>query len=266
MIKLIATDIDGTLLPEGTKNLNPEYFALIRTLHARGIRFAAASGRGFESVQNLMAPVKEEAILMAENGAYISENGKLLRCRQFEPGLSARIISFIRTLPSVRFYFTSTLEGAFTDTQDEEIIRSNEEGYQLTFHRAQDILKVAALPMKIAMYSDGDASKLAGPAREYFAGANVQIVESGVHWVDFIPEGASKGEAVAWLQERCGITREETIAFGDNNNDISLLQRAKESFAVAEAREELKKAAAHVIGSYREDSVLQTIRAQIPGL
>ena len=49
MIKLIVTDIDGTLLPEGTHSLDPEYFEVITRLREKGIQFAAASGRHWKS-------------------------------------------------------------------------------------------------------------------------------------------------------------------------------------------------------------------------
>ena len=266
MIRLIASDIDGTLLKEGTSNLNPEYFRVIRELRKRDIWFAAGSGRGFESLENLMAPVRKEVLLMAENGAYISKSGKRLQAITFSPDLQRQIISFIRSLPNVGFCFLSTVDGSITDSADEDMIRSNEEGYNLHFHRADDILQVTSPAMKIAMYSKGDASDLAKPARERFSGTNVQIAESGAHWVDFIPEGASKGSALAALQKMLGISKEETIAFGDNNNDISMILQAGMGYAVAEAREELKAAADHVIGSYREDSVLKTILEIFPDL
>ena len=266
MIRLIASDVDGTLVQEGTSNLNPEYFQVIRTLRKRGVLFAAASGRGFESLENLMAPVRDDVIMMAENGAYISENGVRLQAISFPADLQKRIIAFIQSLPGAGFPFLSTVDGSFTDSKDEEMIRINEEGYDLHFHRVDNITDVTSPAMKIAMYAQGDAHDLAVPAREFFAGCNVHISESGAHWVDFIPEGASTGNALAFIQKRFEIAKAETIAFGDNNNDISLIQQAGTGYAIAEAREELKSVCAHVIGSYREDSVLRTLKTLFPDL
>ena len=53
MIKLVVTDIDGTLLPEGTDQLNPELFEVIRTLKKKGIQFAVGSGRQYMSMRYL---------------------------------------------------------------------------------------------------------------------------------------------------------------------------------------------------------------------
>ena len=56
MIKLIATDIDGTLLRDGTLMLDPEYMTVIEKLIAKGIRFVACSGRQFISERKLLLP------------------------------------------------------------------------------------------------------------------------------------------------------------------------------------------------------------------
>ena len=55
MIKLIVSDVDGTLVPEGTNSLNPEIFTLIRRLKSQGIYFAVASGRHKCSIEKMFA-------------------------------------------------------------------------------------------------------------------------------------------------------------------------------------------------------------------
>ena len=67
-VKLIATDIDGTLLPEGTDRINPEIFDVILRLKEQGIVFVAASGRQYYSMAHLFEPVKQDMIFIAENG------------------------------------------------------------------------------------------------------------------------------------------------------------------------------------------------------
>ena len=71
MIKLIASDIDGTLLQEGSDRLDPEFYTVIPELKKRGILFAAASGRGYASISRLFAPVKDEMIFIADNGSNV---------------------------------------------------------------------------------------------------------------------------------------------------------------------------------------------------
>ena len=78
MIKLIVSDIDGTILPEGTDLINPKLYDAIRILREKGIRFAAASGRQYESMHHVFAPVADEIYFISENGTNIMYQGKNL--------------------------------------------------------------------------------------------------------------------------------------------------------------------------------------------
>ena len=71
MIKLIVSDIDGTLVPEGSTDLNPEYLEVIKKLTEKGIVFAAASGRHASSINAVFQPVSERIY-------YVSDNGRVL--------------------------------------------------------------------------------------------------------------------------------------------------------------------------------------------
>lgn len=73
------------------------------------------------------------------------------------------------------------------------------------------------------------------------------ILGAGAHWVDIMTAGADKGAALESLQKKLHISKEETMAFGDNMNDIGLFRVAGESFAVATAREAVKDAAKYVM-------------------
>ena len=65
MIKLIASDLDETLLPEGTFDLNPEYFEVIRELKRKGILFVASSGRHSSSIRRLFRCVENDVVRFA---------------------------------------------------------------------------------------------------------------------------------------------------------------------------------------------------------
>lgn len=70
-IKLICSDIDGTLLQYGKKELESEIFEQIRELHRRGILFCPASGRQYTSLRKLFAPVADCCVFLCENGGVI---------------------------------------------------------------------------------------------------------------------------------------------------------------------------------------------------
>ena len=91
MIKLIASDLDGTLLKEGTMDINPEIYDIIRKLKAKGIVFAAVSGREYDSIERVFAPVKDDIYFIAGNGGIISYQGEIIEkngnsCRYTQRG------------------------------------------------------------------------------------------------------------------------------------------------------------------------------------
>ena len=82
MIKLIATDVDGTLVKDSSPRVYPEIFEEIRRLKEKGIICAIASGRQYHSVAAMFAPVAENLIFIVENGAHI-------RCRDTDISVMA---------------------------------------------------------------------------------------------------------------------------------------------------------------------------------
>ncbi len=78
MKRLIASDIDGTLLKDGQQTLDDIFFDLISTLHAQGVLFVAASGRQLASLNMLFEPVADDIVFIAENGAYVSYKDEII--------------------------------------------------------------------------------------------------------------------------------------------------------------------------------------------
>ena len=73
MIKLIVSDVDGTLVPDGSPDLDPEVFDIILKLREKGMQFVVASGRPWASVESAFEPVKKKIFYVANNGAYVGD-------------------------------------------------------------------------------------------------------------------------------------------------------------------------------------------------
>lgn len=258
-IKLVASDVDGTLLVEGTPYLNPAYYDVIRELKKQGILFTVASGRQFISVRNVFREIEDEVYFIADNGAHVLKGTETLYCHTMERKVVEDIVAYVRTLPDA-FMLFSTPGGAYTDCKNREYIRKNEEGYHVKMVQVEDILTVKEPVIKIALCCETiDAEEMARPASRLF-GEVAEVTASGAHWVDFMAKGMDKGKALTKLQERLSISFEETMAFGDNLNDVTMLQNAGESYAVATARAAAKKAARYVLEDTSGDAVLMVLR------
>lgn len=230
MVKLIASDLDGTLLPEGTKDINPELYSVIRQLKAKGIIFVAASGREYDTIKTVMEPVDEDIYCISNNGARIMEYGKneLLKL-SIDWQTTCDIVKYLRTLDDV-FYAVNTSQGTIVDKRDQEILDLLTNGYGLKFNLVDDVLAQETDDLKISAYVRGDAGEAAKPMIELFSNVT-HVTAAGAHWVDFIHSDADKGKTLTELMKTLGIKKEECWSFGDNYNDISLLEAAGTSFA-----------------------------------
>ncbi len=98
-IKLIACDLDGTLLHPGEREPRSEAFELIDELHRRGIVFMPASGRQYASLRHLFAPVADELAYVCENGALVMSEGRAVVKRSMERSLAMDIANAVVAYP-----------------------------------------------------------------------------------------------------------------------------------------------------------------------
>ena len=88
----------------------------------------------------------------------------------------------------------------------------------------------------------------------------MEVCMAGECFLDFMAKGCNKGKALSIMQGHYGIGREATVAFGNADNDIPMLQNAAHSYAVAAASTRLKETASQVIGEMKDDAVLKKLR------
>ena len=99
MVKLIASDLDGTLLQNGARDVNPIVFDQIRTLKEHGIMFAAASGRQYLNLRRLFTPVQDDIAYIAENGSLCIYNEATISKGIIEQDLAYRILDEVARYP-----------------------------------------------------------------------------------------------------------------------------------------------------------------------
>lgn len=260
MIRLIASDIDGTLIQDSTPDLYPEMVDAIRALTQKGILFCAASGRQYESVRNVFRDVAEEIAYIVENGARIRYQGKDISITPMKREYAEGILAMIRPYYGSCEAIISTTKGSLVESTNQEFIDLLNYGYHNTFRRVKDVLEEDEEIIKIAIYRKGSIREL---GEGLFIPAwqdKVKACMAGEEWVDFMDASVDKGNALSFLQNFLGVKREETMAFGDNNNDIGMMLAAGESYAVETAVEEVKQAAGRICPGYREKGVYKTIK------
>lgn len=224
MIRLVASDIDGTLLPYGEKEISGEIFDLIRRLERKGILFCPASGRQYTSVRKLFTPVADHIPYLCENGAVVfgpGSPGPVLGKTPMDRVQAEAACRHILSLEG-REVLISGLNTSYLCPKEASFIPVMEQvGNNLALlPRPEDTPEDM---VKLAAYCPGRLEETCRVLTERW-GAVFHVAIAGECWVDLTL--ADKGTGLAQLCAALGISAEEVMAFGDNYNDVPMLEWA----------------------------------------
>lgn len=261
MIKLIATDVDGTLVKDGTLEINPEYMEIINRLVAQGILFVVCSGRQFVSQKKLFAPIKEKLLYIADGGTVIRDYHKLLKVFHMKETVWRGMYEMVQTMPQCDC-FVATPEYCLAEDAKSTMFRWLKDSYGYDIREVADLRKYPANEIiKFSVYHKNACEEMCRPLFIPTFEQQAKVTVSGKEWVDCLPKNVNKGSSLDWLLSYLNIKPEEVCVFGDNLNDIEMLTLAGESYAVSNAREEVRLAAKHVCDPYWEDGVLKVLKS-----
>lgn len=260
-IKLIATDVDGTLVKDSSREVYDEMIEVIRDLKDAGIHFVIASGRQYGSIRKMFAATERKLSYIAENGAHIILNGENFSVTKMNRDYVEEIMADLRGLYSEGCHVVaSTAKGCYLESKDEAFIHLISEEYRNDVTLTEDILKVDAEIIKLAVYKKETIRSIGESFLIPKWQDKVKVTMAGEEWVDFMDKSVDKGNALKKIQEALHVGREETMVFGDNNNDLGMILSAEESYAVENAVEELKAAAKQICPDYTKKGVCQVLK------
>ena len=261
-IKLIAIDIDGTLV-NNNREITPEVFEAIQKAKAAGVKIVIATGRPLLGVQNIL-----EALNLLDAGDYvITYNGALVQATATGEAFIDEPLTYDDYLDiemeSRRLktpLHSITMSTVYTHNRNISKYTINEAyitGLPLKYRTAEEMAKHEIIKM---MYIDDpdklDATiaKLPQRFRERYT-----IVKSTPFYLEILNKNASKGLAVQHLAEKLGISYEETMAIGDEENDRSMLEAVGNPVVMANGNPELKKIAKYITKSNEDSGVAHAI-------
>lgn len=265
MIRLVVSDVDGTLVEDGGSVLsfNPQYYDVIRELDKKGIKFVVCSGRQRVSLEKLFYPIKDMIYFAVDGGSMVYYQGKRIYSKVLTADICDEILEDATKIPQCDIMVCG-LKRAYARSEDSEMYRWMVNDYGYDIEAVGDLRKnVQDEIVKISLYHHNMVEELTNPWFRPKWASKVKLNLAGIQWLDCVPKSAGKGTAIEFIQKQLQVSVSETMAFGDNQNDIDMLKRAGTSFAVDNARNELKAIATGVCDSYREDGVLKEIQRLI---
>lgn len=246
MVKFIACDLDGTLLLNGAQSVDESAIQYIDRLVESGVIFAPASGRQITSLKRLFEPISNKLAYIAENGALVEYRGETIGKTPMDRKLALEIIEDVIAQPNCEV-LVSGEHTAYIKPKSEEYY------YRMTkvvnYHTTlvdkftdidEDILKIAVCDMSGIKNSKGHfINKWSDRA---------SVLVSGELYLDFMDSAVNKGRGIEQIQKYFGLKPEECMAFGDNYNDIAMLDKVYYSYVMEKAASDVKKHGRFITG------------------
>lgn len=256
MIKLIASDMDGTLLNRDGE-INEEFFTVFNKLKEKEIIFCAASGRQYYNLLKKFEKISDDIMFIAENGTFVVYKGEELVVNSLDKEIAKELIKIGRTIKN-SYVIVCGKNSAYIENKDERFIKEARKYYDRCEivdnleDIEDDILKVTMCDF------EGSENNSNNYFKEYVD--KLQVTVSGEIWLDITANNVNKGLAIEMVQNKLNISEKETMVFGDYLNDLEMMQKAYYSFAMENAHEDLKKVSNFIAKSNEENGVVEKIK------
>ena len=261
---MLACDLDRTLIAKDGM-LPPRTEAAIRAARAAGIRVVIATGRMFVSVRPYVLQAGIDDPVVCYQGAVVAEpqTGRWLR---HEPIPVALAKEAIEAIVAEGFHVNVYVDDELFVGKVTPEARAYADFQGLVIHEVGDLAAWLEKPAtKVVSVGEPDLlDGLEAQLKDIFAG-RLYISKSLPFFLEIASPKVTKGSGLQFLAEHIGFAPERTVAFGDGENDIELLEWAGYGIAVANAHERLIEIADYVCPPVTEEGVAQVIEAVLRG-
>ena len=270
--RLIATDLDGTLLDDARGLTERTRNAIIKTVKA-GVLFVTATGRPFGNVaiikdlfHSIDPDIDMPFIIFNGAAAHMGKSGKLLFERFLDFELAKEAFDIGQKLDVAQIVWTGPR--LWANRICDETVRyrnlSKASDLTVTTDLADLKSKVTGISKVLWITAPEKVTHLRPEMCEHFC-ERLSCISSMPHFLEFISSDAGKGSALADICKLYDIDRSEVIAVGDSYNDISMLEYAGLSVAVENAHADVKAVCDIVTHSNNDDGVAAVIEEFILG-
>lgn len=262
-IKLIASDMDGTLLDENGQ-VPPETFDLILALRERGVRFVASSGRRYDRLCDFFSPVKDRMDFVASNGAQVFADGAQIDREVYSHLAIRRLAKTVAMFPNMHLALFDRTKSYLLDDED-KFVREVDKDLP-NVERIYELPSPQVSIIKASIFcDDGNVMDNAYVLQRELGGL-FTFAPSGSSYIDAMQPGISKASGIAQVMEYHGIDASEVMAFGDAMNDYEIIRFVGTGCAMSNGRPALRAVADRVIGSNVEHAVQSEMRRVLESL
>ena len=265
-IKLIATDMDGTLLDQRGQLDLPRLEKILDQLDQRDIRFVIATGNEVHRMRQLLEHLASRVVLVVANGARIFENNRLIQAQTWDDAMVDKALFHFKGRECRDQFVVTGMKGGFvkkgtvfTDLEKFMTPEMIEKFYQrMNFvEDLQAALFGGVLKMSMVVGKKRSSSVLQ-EINDLFNG-RVRAVSSGYGCIDILQAGVHKAWGLEELLKRWNLKSEQIMAFGDSENDVEMLELAGIAYAMENADDNVKAVATALAPANSKAGVYQVL-------
>lgn len=265
-IKVIATDMDGTLLDARGQLDLPRLEKILDQLDQRGIRFVIATGNEIHRMRQLLEHLVDRVVLVVANGARIFENNELIQAQTWDDNIVDKALAHFEARACQDQFVVTGMKGGFvkegtifTDLESFMTPEMIEKFYQrmhfvdaLTSDLFGGVLKMSMV------VGEERLSSVLEEINDLFDG-RVRAVSSGYGCIDILQSGIHKAWGLEELLKRWDLNPQQIMAFGDSENDVEMLEMAGIAYAMENADEKAKAVATALALANSQGGVYQVL-------
>ena len=265
-IRVIATDMDGTLLdPKGQLDL-PRLEKILDKLDQCDIRFVIATGNEVHRMRQLLGHLAERVVLVVANGARIFENNELIQAQTWDDAMVDKALAHFKGRECQDQFVVTAMNGGFVKkgtvfTELDKFMTPEmiEKLYQrLNFVDEFDSSLFGGVLKMSMVVGEERLDSVLQEVNDLFDG-RVRAVSSGYGCIDILQDGIHKAWGLVELLKRWNLKPEQIMAFGDSENDIEMLELAGISYAMENAEESVKRVATKVAPANSQAGVYKVL-------
>ena len=254
-IRMIASDLDGTLLDSGCR-ISAETADAVKMAQRAGIRFMAATGRAWGTVHSIFQETGIEADYILLNGAeFRVSSGEVIYQEMIQRNVAEKLMDYLSAMGMD--FEINTAQGDFTT--DTNVCQTASE--------IQDLSHFWSIGPKILkIFSFSGERTIVGHVSEYLKGWHGISVTSSAGWnIEITAAAAKKGKMLKRAADFYQVPAEEVMVFGDGENDETMFREFCHSRAVGNAIPMIRSMAEKVIDSNHKNGVAKEIHKILGG-
>ncbi|WP_127849083.1 Cof-type HAD-IIB family hydrolase [Lacticaseibacillus hulanensis] len=255
MIKLIATEMDGSFLRDDMTYDEAKFAELMKRMQAQNIQFVCASGNQYFQLQSFFTKYPD-VIYVAENGAYIRSRDHVYAVSSFKDAATADILTVLNQIDDIKLLVCGQANAYALTTTDPTHVQTMRNYY----HELRVIDDFADIDDRILKFAISCPPARTDAIVEHLRSALsglADVTSSGHGDIDIIQPGLNKAAGLKELGQILGVDLAEMVAFGDGGNDLEMLREVGDGVAMANAQPDVLAVANTTTGSNEDQGVLQ---------